>query len=169
MSEPLPDEFISGYERLVISRTLQPVGRDLGYLPGTMEEKMQPWLMPILDNVRHAFKDMSYFNMMIEKGDIEVAPIPYIRGRTFNNSILIVDEAQNATIHELKTIITRMGTHSKIILLGDVDQIDTPYIDRQSSGLSIVIDKFQNSPLAAHINLSKGQRSDLASVASSIL
>ena len=165
----LPEEMRVGYERLVISRTLQPVGRDLGYLPGSMEEKMQPWLMPILDNVRHAFKDTSYFNMMIEKGDIEIAPIPYIRGRTFNNSILIVDEAQNATIHELKTIVTRMGQNSKIVLLGDVDQIDTPYIDRQSSGLSIVIDKFQNSTLCAHVNLSKGQRSDLASVASNIL
>ncbi len=158
-----------GYERLVITRTLQPVGRDLGYLPGTMEDKMQPWLMPILDNVRHAFKDLSYFNMMIDKGDIEVAPIPYIRGRTFNNSFVIVDEAQNATIHELKTIITRIGNGSKIVLLGDIDQIDTPYIDRQSSGLSIVIDKFKKSPLAAHINLSKGQRSDLASTASTIL
>ena len=164
-----PPEMRIGYDRLVISRTLQPVGRDLGYLPGSMEEKMQPWLMPILDNVRHAFKDTSYFQMMIDKGDIEIAPIPYIRGRTFSNSILIVDEAQNATIHELKTIITRMGTNSKIVLLGDVDQIDTPYIDRQSSGLSIVIDKFQNSPLCAHVNLSKGQRSDLASVASNIL
>jgi len=165
----LPEDLQLGYERLVISRTLQPVGRDLGYLPGSMEEKMQPWMMPIMDNVRHAFKDTSYFQMMIEKGDIEIAPIPYIRGRTFNNSILIVDEAQNATIHELKTIVTRMGTNSKIVLLGDIDQIDTPYIDRQSSGLSIVIDKFQNSPLCAHVNLSKGQRSDLASVASNIL
>ena len=125
--------------------------------------------MPILDNVRHAFKDLSYFTMMIDKGDIEVAPIPYIRGRTFNNSFVIVDEAQNATIHELKTIITRIGNGSKIVLLGDIDQIDTPYIDRQSSGLSIVIDKFKKSPLAAHINLSKGQRSDLASTASTIL
>ena len=164
-----PPEMRIGYDRLVISRTLQPVGRDLGYLPGSMEEKMQPWLMPILDNVRHTFKDTSYFQMMIDKGDIEIAPIPYIRGRTFANSILIVDEAQNATIHELKTIITRMGTNSKIVLLGDIDQIDTPYIDRQSSGLSIVIDKFKNSPLCAHVNLSKGQRSDLASVASNIL
>lgn len=169
LAAEMPEEFRTGYNRLVISRTLQPVGRDLGYLPGSMEEKMQPWLMPILDNVRHAFKDTSYFNMMIEKGDIEIAPIPYIRGRTFSDSILIVDEAQNATIHELKTIITRMGTNSKIVLLGDVDQIDTPYIDRQSSGLSIVIDKFQNSPLCAHVNLSKGQRSDLATIASSIL
>ena len=159
-----------GYERLVITRTLQHVGsKDLGYLPGTLEEKMAPWLMPIMDNVRVAFNDTTYFEKMIQNGEIEVAPIPYIRGRTFNNCILIVDEAQNATIHELKTIITRMGTNSKLILLGDVDQIDTPYIDKQSSGLSIVIDKFQNSELAAHVNLSKGQRSSLASVASQIL
>ena len=125
--------------------------------------------MPILDNVRHAFKDVSRFKDMITQGEIEVAPIPYIRGRTFNNCFVIVDEAQNATIHELKTIITRMGTGSKIVLLGDIDQIDTPYIDRQSSGLSIVIDKFQKSSLAAHVNLSKGQRSGLATEAGLIL
>ena len=165
----LSEEYKNGYDRLIITRTLQPVGRGLGFLPGTMEDKMQPWLMPIFDNARHAFKDLSYFQMMIEKGDIEVAPIPYIRGRTFNNSIVLVDEAQNATIHELKTIITRIGQGSKIVLLGDIDQIDTPYIDRQSSGLSIVIDKFRNSNLAAHVNLSKGQRSDLASQAGVIL
>ena len=168
----IPEEFSylqNGYDRLVITRTLQPVGRDLGFLPGSMEDKMQPWLMPILDNVRHAFKDISYFKMMIDNGEIEVAPIPYIRGRTFTNSLVLVDEAQNATIHELKTIITRIGSGSKIVLLGDIDQIDTPYIDRQSSGLSIVIDKFRNSKLAAHVNLSKGQRSDLASAAGMIL
>jgi PhoH-like ATPase len=169
MSKMLEIREKSGYERLIITRTLQPVGRDLGYLPGSMEDKMAPWLMPIMDNVRHAFKDVSYFKMMIDQGDVEIAPIPYIRGRTFNNSFVIVDEAQNATIHELKTIITRIGQGSKIILLGDVDQIDTPYIDKRSNGLSIVIDKFKSSPLAAHINLSKGQRSDLASSASNIL
>jgi len=157
------------YERLIITRTLQPVGRDLGYLPGTMEDKMAPWMMPIFDNARHAFKDLSFFETLMKVGDIEITPIPYIRGRTFNDSLVIVDEAQNATIHELKTIITRIGTGSKIILLGDVDQIDTPYIDRKSNGLSIVIEKFKNSKLAAHVNLSKGQRSNLASVASNIL
>jgi len=167
--DALSDDIKFGYERLVITRTLQPVGRDLGYLPGSMEDKMQPWLMPILDNVRHAFKDVSQFRNMITTGEIEVAPIPYIRGRTFNKCFVIVDEAQNATIHELKTIITRLGTNSKIVLLGDIDQIDTPYIDRQSSGLSIVIDKFQKSKLAAHINLSKGQRSSIASEAGLIL
>ena len=167
LNEVIPE--CSGYDRLIITRTLQPVGRDLGFLPGSLDDKMQPWLMPIMDNVRHAFKDVSYFKMMMEQGEVEVAPIPYIRGRTFNNAFVIVDEAQNATIHELKTIITRMGQGSKIVLLGDIDQIDTPYIDRQSNGLSIVIDRFQKSKLGAHVNLTKGQRSDLASIASEIL
>lgn len=157
-------------KRIVITRPLQQVGtRDLGYLPGTMQDKMAPWLAPISDNIRQAFEDASMFDRMIETGQIEVAPIPYIRGRTFANSIVIVDEAQNATIHELKTIITRIGKNSKIILLGDIDQIDTPYIDKRSNGLSIVIDRFKDSSLAAHIHLKKGQRSKLATEASNIL
>ncbi len=154
---------------MVITRTLQPVGRDLGYLPGSMEDKMAPWLAPIMDNVRHAFDDLSYFQHMITRGEIEIAPIPYIRGRTFTDAFIIVDEAQNATIHELKTIITRIGQGSKIVLLGDVGQIDTPYIDRRSNGLSIVIDRFKKSKLAAHVHLTKGQRSDLATEAGNIL
>jgi len=157
------------YDRIIITRSIQPVGRDLGFLPGTLEEKMDPWLAPILDNLRVAFKDTSYFKLMFDKGIIEVAPMSYIRGRTFNNSIVLVDEAQNTTIHELKTIVTRVGDNSKIVLLGDTDQIDTPYINKQSNGLSIVISKFMNSDLAAHVHLSRGQRSELASTASKIL
>lgn len=157
------------YERIIITRSIQPVGRDLGFLPGDMQEKMGPWLSPIIDNVRHAFKDISYFDMMIQRGDIEIAPLTYIRGRTFNNSFVIVDEAQNATIHELKTIITRVGEGSKIALLGDTGQIDTPYIDSLSNGLTLTIEKFKHHELAGHIKLLKGQRSDLATVASNIL
>jgi PhoH-like ATPase len=172
-TSPLGDQMkavgVIKQKRLVITRTLQPVGRDLGFLPGSMQDKMAPWLAPIVDNVRQAFGDTSYFDTMVEKGSIEVAPIPYIRGRTFTDAFIIVDEAQNATIHELKTIITRVGQGSKIILLGDIDQIDTPYIDKRSNGLSIVIDRFRNSNLAAHVHLSKGQRSGLATEASSIL
>ena len=157
-------------KRIVITRPLQQVGaRDLGFLPGTLHDKMAPWLAPISDNIRQAFEDSAMFDNMIESGQIEVAPIPYIRGRTFANSIVIVDEAQNATIHELKTIVTRIGKNSKIILLGDIDQIDTPYIDKRSNGLSIVIDKFKDSGLAAHVHLKRGQRSKLATVASKIL
>ena len=157
------------FERIIITRSIQPVGRDLGFLPGDMNEKMSPWLAPIMDNVRHAFKDMTYFNMMCDKGEIEVAPLAYIRGRTFNNSFVIVDEAQNATIHELKTVITRVGKDSKIVLLGDTDQVDTPYIDSRSNGLTITIEKFKDHSLAGHINLVKGQRSEIATAASNIL
>ena len=163
--------FNEDYERIVITRSIQPVGKDIGFLPGTMEEKMDPWLAPILDNFKCAFKDKDgeYFNMLRLKGSIEIAPLSYIRGRTFNNSYVIVDEAQNATIHELKTIITRIGKGSKIILLGDTDQIDTPYIDSNSNGLTIVIEKMKNSELTGHITLKSGQRSSIASYAAKIL
>jgi len=157
------------YDRIIITRSIQPVGRDLGFLPGDLQEKMGPWLSPILDNVRHAFKDISYFDMMVQRGDIEIAPLTYIRGRTFNNSFVIVDEAQNATIHELKTIITRVGKGSKVALLGDTGQIDTPYIDSLSNGLTLTTEKFKHHELAGHIKLLRGQRSDLATAASNIL
>ncbi len=157
------------HSRLIITRTIQPVGKDLGYLPGDLNEKMQPWLAPIFDNVRHAFNDVSYFESMIKKGEIDIAPIPYIRGRTFNDAFLIVDEAQNATIHELKTIITRVGKNTKIVLLGDTDQIDTPYINKRSNGLTIVRERFRKSTYSAHVHLAKGQRSGLATEASNIL
>jgi len=161
--------FTESYKRIVITRVMQPVGRDVGFLPGDINEKMSPWLAPIVDNFRHAFKDLNYFEMMKEKDEIEIAPLSFIRGRTFNNSFVIVDEAQNATIHELKTIITRIGTDSKIVLLGDTDQIDTPYIDRVSNGLSIIVEKFKDIPLTAHVQLRSGQRSDIASLASNML
>ena len=154
------------HERIIVTRSIQPVGRDLGYLPGDINEKMAPWMAPLVDNFRHAFKDMSYFETMRQKGDIEIAPLSYIRGRTFNNAYVIVDEAQNATIHELKTIITRIGKGSKIILLGDTDQIDTPYIDSRSNGLSIIVEKFKASEYTGHIHLPVSQRSDIASLAS---
>jgi PhoH-like ATPase len=122
-----------------------------------------------MDNFRHHFKDKTYFEMMMDKGQIEIAPLSYIRGRTFSNAYLIVDEAQNATIHELKTVITRIGGNSKIVLMGDTDQIDTPYIDKRSNGLSIVIDKFAGSSMMAHVHLTRGERSALATYASRIL
>ena len=157
------------YSRIVFTRSIQSVGKDMGYLPGDIKEKMAPWLAPIVDNFRHVFKDVTYFDMMIERGEIEIAPLSYIRGRTFNDCFVIVDEAQNATIHELKTIITRIGTNSKVVLLGDTDQIDTPYIGKNSNGLSIVINKFKNNSLHSHVHLARGQRSELASAASKIL
>ena len=157
------------YERIVITRSIQTVGKDIGYLPGDIKEKMDPWMAPLMDNFRHHFKDKTYFEMMMEKGTIEIAPLSHIRGRTFNNSYIIVDEAQNTTIHELKTIITRIGENSKIVLMGDTDQIDTPYIDKRSNGLAIVIEKLKNTELSAHIHLARGERSELATFASQVL
>ena len=132
---------------------------------------MTPWMSPIMDNFRHAFKDkdLTYFETMLSKGTIEIAPLSYMRGRTFNDTILIFDEAQNATIHEIKTVITRMGENSKIILLGDTDQIDTPYIDSLSNGLTIVAEKFKKEHIAAHVKLKKGERSYLSAVAAKII
>jgi PhoH-like ATPase len=138
-------------------------------LPGDLQEKMAPWMSPLVDNFRHAFKDLSYFNMMIEKGQIEIAPLSFIRGRSFNNSFVIVDEAQNTTIHELKTIVTRVGENTKIVLMGDTDQVDTPYIDSKSNGLTIAIDKLKSSELVSHIHLPKGERSKLATFCSKVL
>ena len=113
-------------QRIIFTRPVQTVGKDIGFLPGTLNEKMTPWLAPIVDNFRNQFGDLAYFELMMEKGIIDIAPLSYIRGRSFNDSIIIVDEAQNATVHELKTVITRTGKNSKIILLGDIEQIDLP-------------------------------------------
>ncbi|MDB4337423.1 PhoH family protein [bacterium] len=157
------------FDRIVITRSMQPVGKEIGFLPGTLDEKMSPWMSPIVDNFRCNFKDITYFEMMCQKRQIEVAPLTYMRGRTFNDSFIIVDEAQNATIHELKTIITRVGDNSKVILLGDIEQIDTPYIDKLSNGLSIVTEKFKESEITGHIKLEKGERSELATLASKVL
>lgn len=164
------DEMMSGkYERIVVTRNIEPVGRDIGFLPGDINEKMSPWISPLMDNFRHHFKDRTYFEALMDKGQIEIAPLSYIRGRTFNNAYIIVDEAQNATIHELKTIITRIGEDSKIVLMGDTDQIDTPYIDKRSNGLSLVIDRTRESKLSTHVHLSRGERSELATYASKVL
>ena len=157
------------YDRIVITRSLQTVGKEIGFLPGDIDDKMSPWLSPILDNFRQAFKDVTYFEAMRQKGQIEVSPLAFIRGRTFNNTFLIVDEAQNSTIHELKTIITRVGENSKIVLLGDIEQIDTPYLDSLSNGLTVTIEKFKNERLSGHITLTKGERSALATLASQLL
>jgi PhoH-like ATPase len=157
------------YDRIVITRSLQTVGKEIGFLPGDIDDKMSPWLSPILDNFRQAFKDVTYFEAMRQKGQIEISPLAFIRGRTFNNTFLIVDEAQNSTIHELKTIITRVGENSKIVLLGDTDQIDTPYLDSLSNGLTITIEKFKKERLTGHITLTKGERSALATLASHLL
>ena len=157
------------YERIVVTRNLQPVGKEIGFLPGDADEKMTPWMAPVVDNLRNQFKDKNTFDLMRVNGLIEVAPMSFIRGRTFTNSYIILDEAQNATIHELKTVITRVGEGSKIILMGDTDQIDTPYINKNTNGLSLVTKKLRESLHTAHIDLPVGIRSTIASEASHLL
>jgi PhoH-like ATPase len=162
--------------RLLVSRPVFPLGRDVGYLPGTIEEKLNPWMQPIFDNLEYIFatgggrldSGRSY-EELIAAGTIQVEALTYIRGRTLPNQFLIVDEAQNLTPHEVKTIITRCGTDTKIILTGDPDQIDNPYVDAQSNGLTTVAERFKSERIAGHVTLSKGERSELAERASQLL
>ena len=160
----------SKFQKLVISRPVQPMGKDIGYLPGTMEEKMKPWLMPIQDNIDFLLdgkKDS--MSMFYEQGLIQVEALTYIRGRSISNAFIIIDEAQNLTIHELKTIITRVGENTKVILTGDIEQIDNMYLDATSNGLSYAVEKFRPYEISGHITLLKGERSKVATLAAKIL
>jgi len=165
------------YSKLLVSRPIFPLGRDVGYLPGTIEEKLNPWMQPIYDNVEYLMglskgeqrKSGRTYQELIDMGFIEIEPLTYIRGRSIPNQFIIVDEAQNLTPHEVKTIITRVGEATKVILTGDPYQIDNPYVDATSNGLTTVVEKFKGEPLAGHVTLSKGERSALAELASNIL
>ncbi|MBM4358040.1 MAG: PhoH family protein [Deltaproteobacteria bacterium] len=164
------------YSRMLVSRPIMPLGRDLGYLPGSVEEKLNPWMQPIFDNLEQLFSHgrgerdgaRSYMTL-IESGVIQVEPLTYIRGRSLPRQYLIVDEAQNLTPHEVKTIITRSGEGTKVVLTGDPQQIDHPYVDHASNGLSVVAQRFKNERLAGHITLTKGERSELAELATNLL
>jgi PhoH-like ATPase len=160
------------YSKLIVTRPIQPLGRDIGFLPGTKEEKMEPWVQPIVDNLEHLFgskKNRDMLQMYFDKGDIEVEAITYIRGRSIPNAYIIIDESQNLTVHELKTIITRVGEGTKIVLTGDIDQIDNDKIDAVSNGLTYAVEKFKSYDLSGHITLIKGERSRLATLAAEIL
>jgi len=157
------------YDRLIVSRPVQPLGKDIGFLPGTMEEKMLPWLMPIQDNLKFLMGDRTNLEMYIDKGKIEVEALTYIRGRSIANAYIVIDEAQNLTKHEVKTIITRIGEGSKIILTGDIEQIDNVYVNETSNGLAHAIEKFKEYPIAGHVSFKKGERSELATLASKVL
>ncbi len=160
------DERTSTYTRVIVSRPVQPLGKDIGFLPGTMEEKMSPWLMPIQDNLQTLMgNDKVTLDMYLEKGTIEIEAITYIRGRSIGKAFIIIDEAQNLTTHELKTIITRVGEGTKIVLTGDVEQIDNVYIDATTNGLTHAVEKFKDFELAAHVTLLKGERSRVATFA----
>ena len=157
------------YKKIVVSRPVQPMGKDIGFLPGTMEEKMLPWLMPIHDNLEFILGNKNQIKSYFEKGQIEVEAITYIRGRSISNAFIIIDEAQNLTAHEVKTIITRVGENTKIILTGDIEQIDNIYTNETSNGLTYAIEKFKHAELAGHITFRKGERSKIATLASKVL
>ena len=158
------------YKKLVVSRPVQPLGKDIGFLPGTMEEKMLPWLKPIQDNIRHLMgDDRTMLEAYVEKGKIEVEALTYIRGRSISNAFVIIDEAQNLTAHEVKTIITRIGENTKVVLTGDIEQIDNVYTNETSNGLTYAVEKFKESELAGHITFRKGERSKLATAAAKLL
>ena len=155
------------YKRMVLTRPIMPLGKDLGYLPGDIDQKMMPWMGPLYDNLDLIFSEKGrfYLDAQMNDGHIDIEPITYIRGRSMPRSYIIVDEAQNLTRHEVKTIITRVGEGSKVVLTGDVEQIDAPYIDSYDNGLSYAIEKFKDESIAAHIQLLRGERSELATKA----
>ena len=157
------------YSRLIVSRPVQPLGKDIGFLPGTMEEKMLPWLMPIQDNLKFLMGDRTSLEMYMEKGKIEIEALTYIRGRSISNAFIVIDEAQNLTKHEIKTIITRIGEGTKIILTGDVEQIDNVYVNETSNGLAHAVEKFKQYHISGHMTFKKGERSELATLASKVL
>jgi PhoH-like ATPase len=162
------------FRRLVVARPTIPVGRELGFLPGTLEEKLNPWMQPIHD----ALELLSDLNMghdsrrssdLMRSGNIVVEALSYIRGRSIANQFMIIDEAQNLTPLETKTIITRVGHGTKIVFTGDPYQIDNPYVDSSSNGFNYIVSKFREQAVAAHIELQKGERSELAELAANLL
>ena len=157
------------YSRLIVSRPIQPMGKDIGFLPGTMQEKMLPWLMPIQDNLKFLMGDKTSLEMYVDKGKIEIEALTYIRGRSISDAFIIIDEAQNLTRHEIKTIITRIGENTKIVLTGDIEQIDNIYVNETSNGLAHAVESFKDYKIAGHITFRKGERSELATLASKVM
>jgi PhoH-like ATPase len=171
------------YDRLLVTRPVIPLGKDIGFLPGDIEEKMGPWMQPIIDNLdfllgageghggsrgsqrtqRNSWTDLKGMGLL------EVEAISYIRGRSIPRQYMVVDEAQNLTPHEVKTIVTRVGEGTKIVLTGDPYQIDNPYVDAESNGLTWLVERFKGQPLAGHVTLLRGERSALAELAANLL
>lgn len=166
------------YSKMLVARPVIPMGKDIGYLPGSMEEKMNPWMQPIFDNLQFLFEQSSDSSKgkknqariagqnaqeeLIHNGIIKVEPLTYIRGRSIPNQFILIDEAQNLNKQEILTILSRAGKGTKVILTGDPEQIDNPYVDSQSNGLTQTVEKLKDERLSAHIHLSKGERSELA-------
>jgi PhoH-like ATPase len=167
----------SNYRQILLARPIVPLSnRDIGYLPGDVAAKLDPYMQPLYDNlsvIRHQFHeqdpDGQRIQKMLEMDKLVITPLAYIRGRSLQRTYFIVDEAQNLTPHEVKTIITRAGEGTKIVFTGDVQQIDHPYLDSRSNGLSYLISRMVGQSLYAHITLEKGERSALADLASELL
>jgi PhoH-like ATPase len=166
----------SKFQRLLVSRPIFPMGKDIGYLPGDINEKLNPWMQPIFDNVDFLMgadtshkKAAGRTQELMNQGLLNIEPLTYIRGRSIPHQYLIVDESQNLTPHELKTIITRAGQGTKVVLTGDCYQIDNPYLDSSTSGLTYCVERFKGVSIAAHVTLRKGERSQLAELASNVL
>ena len=165
------------YHQIYLARPIVPLSnKDIGYLPGDITSKLNPYMEPLWDNLKYIKsqftekdKELKQINEMIENEKIVICPLAFIRGRSLSNMFFIVDEAQNLTPHEVKTIITRAGENTKIVFTGDIYQIDTPYLDSQSNGLSYLIDRLKGQNLYAHITLQKGERSELANIANELL
>ncbi|MCB0386011.1 MAG: PhoH family protein [Bdellovibrionales bacterium] len=161
------------FQRLLVSRPIFPMGRDIGYLPGDVEQKLNPWMQPIFDNVEFLLgadkQAAGRAQELINQGMLNIEPLTYIRGRSIPNQYLIVDEAQNLTPHEIKTIITRAGQRTKVVLTGDCFQIDNPYVDSANSGLTYAVERFKGQSISCHVTLTKGERSELAELAANIL
>lgn len=166
----------SRYRRLAVSRPVIPMGNDLGFLPGDINEKLRPWMQPIYDNLEYLFSNRDrnekidqLINSLKDMNMLELEALTYIRGRSIPGQFLLVDEAQNLSPHEVRTVITRVGEGTKIVLTGDPYQIDHPYLDSNSNGLTYVVERFKNERIAGHITLVKGERSDLAELGSRLL
>ena len=166
------------YQKLLVARPIFALGKDLGFLPGDLDEKLNPWMQPIYDSLDFLLsggvpsrqKRMSKsYQELIDQGMLAVEPLTYIRGRSLPHSFFVVDESQNLTPHEIKTILTRAGEGTKVVLTGDPYQIDNPYIDSTNNGLTYVIERFKNSSIAAHVTFKQGERSELASLAAKYL
>ncbi len=160
------------YKKLLIARPVVPMGKDIGYLPGEKEEKLRPWMQPIYDNLEYLFdtkKSGDIEKILMGLGSIQVEALTYIRGRSIPGQFIIVDEAQNLTRHEVKTIVSRVGEGSKIILMGDPEQIDHPYLDSTSNGLTYLVERLKEQGISGHITLEKGERSKLAQLAADLL
>lgn len=165
-------EDMGKFKKLVVARPVVPLGKDLGYLPGEKEEKLRPWMQPIYDNLEFLFntkKPGEIDQILAGMGSIQVEALTYIRGRSIPDQFIIIDEAQNLTKHEVKTILTRVGERSKIVLMGDPQQIDHPYLDEYNNGLTYVVEKFKDQTVSGHVKLVKGERSGLAQLAADLL